>query len=141
VAATGTESDRSPAGGSPVVAAYGLRFAQGAKRPIPAAKEPRFARARDLVSLKCKAVVEPAGLDSGKFDLKTFRSTDSTRVLRSGFDVRTVQHWMGHKSLETTMRYLLPARDVHDRLDRVVVPTVPKDADPPEEVRSAGSRS
>jgi hypothetical protein len=26
-----------------------------------------------------------------------------------GFDVRTVQqHWMGHKSLERTMRYLVP---------------------------------
>jgi hypothetical protein len=29
---------------------------------------------------------------------------------------------MGHKSLETTMRYLVPATEVHDRLDRVVVP-------------------
>jgi integrase len=66
--------------------------------------------------LKCKAVAERAGLDSKKFDLKTFRSTYATRMLRSGFDVRTVQHWMGHKSLETTMRYLVPASDVHDRL-------------------------
>jgi hypothetical protein len=28
-------------------------------------------------------------------------------------DVRTVQHWMGHKSLETTMRYLAVARDIN----------------------------
>ena len=47
------------------------------------------------------------------------------------FDVRTVQHWMGHKSLETTMRYLVPASDVHHRLDQVVVPSVAKEADPP----------
>jgi integrase len=80
--------------------------------------------------LKCKAVAKRAGLDSGKFDLKTFRSTYATRMLRSGFDVRTVQHWMGHKSLETTMRYLVPASDVHDRLDQVVVPGVAKSADP-----------
>jgi hypothetical protein len=40
-------------------------------------------------------------------------------MLRRGFDVRTVQHWMGHKSLETTMRYLAPALDVHDRLDQI----------------------
>jgi integrase len=53
----------------------------------------------------CKAVAARANLDSSKFDLKTFRSTYATRMLRSGFDVRTVQHWMGHKSLETTMRY------------------------------------
>jgi integrase len=81
--------------------------------------------------LKCKAIAERAGLDSEKFDLKTFRSTYATRMLRSGFDVRTVQHWMGHKSLETTMRYLVPASDVHDRLDQVVVPRVNKDAGPP----------
>lgn len=80
--------------------------------------------------LKCKAIAERAGLDSEKFDLKTFRSTYATRMLRSGFDVRTVQHWMGHKSLETTMRYLVPASDVHDRLDQVVVPSVAKGADP-----------
>ena len=72
--------------------------------------------------LKCKAVAERAGLDPTKFDLKTFRSTYATRMLRAGFDVRTVQQWMGHKSLETTMRYLVPASDVHDRLDRVMVP-------------------
>ena len=81
--------------------------------------------------LKCKAIAERAGLDAEKFDLKTFRSTYATRMLRSGFDVRTVQHWMGHKSLETTMRYLVPASDVHDRLDQVVVPSIAKDADPP----------
>jgi integrase len=80
--------------------------------------------------LKCKAVAERSGLNSEKFDLKTFRSTYATRMLRSGFDVRTVQHWMGHKSLETTMRYLVPASDVHDRLDRIVVPRVNK-AGPP----------
>ena len=30
------------------------------------------------------------------------RSIYATGMLRSGFDVQTVQHWMGHKSLETT---------------------------------------
>jgi hypothetical protein len=37
-------------------------------------------------------------------------------MLRRGFDVRTVQHWMGHKSLDATMRYLAPATDVHDEV-------------------------
>jgi site-specific recombinase XerD len=45
----------------------------------------------------CKAVAERAGLDPSAFDLKTFRSTYATRMLRQGFDVRTVQDWMGHK--------------------------------------------
>jgi site-specific recombinase XerD len=70
----------------------------------------------------CKAVAERAGLDPAKFDLKTFRSTFASRTLRTGFDVRTVQHWMGHKSLETTMRYLVPSQEVHARLDKVTVP-------------------
>ena len=71
---------------------------------------------------RCKLIAERAGLDPEEFDLKTFRSTYATSMLRRGFDVRTVQHWMGHKSLETTMRYLAPAPDVHDRLDLIRVP-------------------
>jgi integrase/recombinase XerD len=71
---------------------------------------------------RCKAVAARAELDAAGFDLKTFRSAYATRMLRAGFDVRTVQHWMGHKSLETTMRYLVPATDVHKRLDELEVP-------------------
>jgi integrase len=71
---------------------------------------------------RAKAVAQRAGLNASKFDLKTFRSTYATRMLRAGFDVRTVQHWMGHKSLETTMRYLVPAADVHGRLDQITIP-------------------
>ena len=71
---------------------------------------------------RCKGVAARAELDAAKFDLKTFRSTYATRMLRAGFDVRTVQHWMGHKSLETTMRYLVPATDVYTRLDQLEVP-------------------
>lgn len=74
--------------------------------------------------LKCKAVAERAGLDPTKFDLKTFRSTYCTRMLRFGFDVRTVQHWMGHKSLETTMRYLAPAVNVQDQVDLIALPGI-----------------
>jgi integrase len=70
---------------------------------------------------KCKGIAERAKLDPTHFHLRKFRSTFATRMLRAGFDVRTVQHWMGHKSLETTMRYLSPAKDVHDRLDKVQI--------------------
>jgi integrase len=68
----------------------------------------------------------PAPADPAKFDLKTFRSTNATGMLRRGFDVRTDQHWMGHKSLETTMRYLALATDVHDEVDLVTIPSVGK---------------
>src|SRR6202167_6235419 len=77
----------------------------------------------------CKSIAKRAKLDPTKFDLKTFRSTYATGMLRRGFDVRTVQHWMAHKSLETTMLYLAPATDVHDELDLVTIPSVGK-ADP-----------
>jgi integrase len=70
---------------------------------------------------RCKAIAERAKLDSARFDLKTFRSTYATRMLRAGFDVRTVQHWMGHRSLETTQKYLAPAVDVRERLDKVQI--------------------
>ena len=71
---------------------------------------------------RCKAVATRAGLDAAKFDLKTFRSTYATRTLRAGFDVRTVQHWMGHKSLEMTMPYLVSAKEVRARLDQMSIP-------------------
>ena len=95
---------------------------------------------------RCKAVAARAGLAPAKFDLKTFRSTYATRTLRAGFDVRTVQHWMGHKSLETTMRYLVPSKEIHARLDQVTVPgldeteVVPRKA-PGRESGTRGSRS
>lgn len=70
---------------------------------------------------KAKAVATRAKLDPASFDLRKFRATYATRMLRAGFDVRTVQHWMGHKSLETTMRYLAPAKDIQDKLDQVEI--------------------
>jgi integrase/recombinase XerD len=89
----------------------------------------------------CKSIAKRAKLDSTKFDLKTFRSTYATGMLRRGFDVRTVQHWMGHKSLETTMRYLAPATDVHDELDLVTIPSVGKAAPAPRKSAARETRS
>lgn len=84
---------------------------------------------------RCKDISERVGLDPAQFDLKTFRSTYATRMLRFGFDVRTVQHWLGHKSLETTMRYLVPSKDVLDRLDSFPIPgKSPRDLDLAKEV-------
>jgi integrase/recombinase XerD len=55
-----------------------------------------------------KAIVKRAGLNPNDFILHRFRATFCTWHLRSGTDLRTVQHWMGHKDLESTMRYLKP---------------------------------
>ncbi len=40
------------------------------------------------------------------FYLHRFRKTCATRWVEAGIPVRTVQHWLGHKNLETTMIYL-----------------------------------
>jgi len=58
----------------------------------------------------CKAVAKRSGLDSRDWWLHKFRSTFATTALRGGVDLRTVQLWLGHKNLQSTMRYLKPAR-------------------------------
>jgi integrase len=40
------------------------------------------------------------------FYLHRFRKTCATRWHENGVPVRTIQHWLGHKSLETTQKYL-----------------------------------
>jgi integrase/recombinase XerD len=70
-----------------------------------------------------KAIAERAELNKDDFWLHKFRSTFATWHLWAGVDLRTVQHWMGHKDLESTMRYLKPARGraVRDRVNHTFV--------------------
>jgi integrase len=56
----------------------------------------------------CKEVAERAGMDRTKFWLHKFRDTFATWHLRQGADIRTVQHWLGHASIEMTQKYLAP---------------------------------
>jgi integrase/recombinase XerD len=57
-----------------------------------------------------KAVAERAKLDPENFGLHKFRATFATRCLWAGVDLRTVQQWLGHSDMESTMRYLKPSR-------------------------------
>ena len=57
-----------------------------------------------------KAVAERAKLDEDNFWLHKFRATFATRCLWAGVDLRTVQQWLGHSDMESTMRYLKPSR-------------------------------
>jgi integrase/recombinase XerD len=57
-----------------------------------------------------KACAERAELDNQDFWLHKFRSTFATRCLWAGVDLRTVQQWLGHSDMESTMRYLKPSR-------------------------------
>jgi len=43
------------------------------------------------------------------------KSAFATRCLWAGVDLRTVQQWLGHSDMESTMRYLKPSRSQHVR--------------------------
>jgi integrase/recombinase XerD len=62
-----------------------------------------------------KAVAERAKLDPEDFWLHKLRATFATRCLWAGVDLRTVQQWLGHSDMESTMRYLKPSRSQHVR--------------------------
>ena len=65
-----------------------------------------------------KATAERAKLNKDGFWLHKFRATFATRCLWAGVDLRTVQLWLGHSDMESTMRYLKPSRSQQTR-DRV----------------------
>lgn len=50
--------------------------------------------------------------------LHRFRKTCATRWMENGIPIRTIQAWLGHKELETTMRYLGVA-DIGKFRDRI----------------------
>jgi site-specific recombinase XerD len=62
-----------------------------------------------------KVVAERAELDPEQFWLHKFRATFATRCLWAGVDLRTVQQWLGHVDMESTMRYLKPSRSQQTR--------------------------
>lgn len=56
----------------------------------------------------CKRIARRAKLDEGSWWLHKFRATCCTTLLREGVDIRTVMKIMGHRNIQTTMRYLAP---------------------------------
>jgi len=68
-----------------------------------------------------KTCAERAELDKEKFWLHKFRATFATWSLWAGVDLRTVQQWLGHSDMESTMRYLKPSRSqqVRDKVDEI----------------------
>jgi len=63
-------------------------------------------------------VARNAGMDDSRFWLHKFRATAATNWLRGGIDLRTVQMLLGHRSLESTLRYLKPmaGSDLHQKM-------------------------
>ena len=62
-----------------------------------------------------KTCAERAKLEEDNFWLHKFRATFATRCLWAGVDLRTVQQWLGHSDMESTMRYLKPSRSQQTR--------------------------
>jgi hypothetical protein len=62
-----------------------------------------------------KAVPERAKLDKENLWLHKFRATFATWSLWAGVDLHTVQQWLGHSDMESTMLYLKPSRSQHVR--------------------------
>jgi integrase len=58
----------------------------------------------------CRVIAKRAKLNPDDFWLHKFRATFATWALWAGVDLRTVQQWMGHSDMESTMRYLKPNR-------------------------------
>ena len=71
---------------------------------------------------RCKRLAKQAGLNPKEWHLHRFRDTAATRWLRAGVDVRTVQAWLGHESLDTTQKYLEPSQETQQKLDRLRLP-------------------
>jgi len=64
----------------------------------------------------CKDICKKAGLDEDNYRPQKFRGTYATKLLQSGIDLKTVQKLLGHKNLESTMRYLAKAESPKVRL-------------------------
>jgi site-specific recombinase XerD len=60
-----------------------------------------------------------AGPHCGKWFLHKFRHTYATNCLEDGVSIRTVQEWLGHSDLESTMIYLKYVRrkDIQQLVD------------------------
>lgn len=71
---------------------------------------------------RCKAVAKRAKLNPKEWYLHRFRDSAATRWLRGGIDVRTVQAWLGHESLDTTQKYLEPSTETERHLDNLPLP-------------------
>jgi integrase/recombinase XerD len=68
-----------------------------------------------------KACAERAKLDKENFWLHKFRATFATWSLWAGVDLRTVQQWLGHSDMESTMRYLKPSgsQQVREKVNEI----------------------
>jgi integrase len=80
----------------------------------------RLAKRTGLNCGKCDGCKGKLG-ECSEWTLHEFRRTYITTLLRSGLDLKTVQHYAGHSDLASTMRYLRPAStsETQDRINAI----------------------
>ena len=66
--------------------------------------EHRYHQSPQSVNRKIVMATKLAGINK-KVSAHTFRHSFATQLLKSGYDIRTVQELLGHKNLKTTMIY------------------------------------
>lgn len=68
-----------------------------------------------------KRVAKRAGLNPRDFWLHRFRATFASWCLRNSIDIKSVQYLLGHRNIESTMRYLAPVRneELRTKVDKV----------------------
>lgn len=64
----------------------------------------RYHQSAQAVNREIKRAVTKTGIQK-KVSAHTFRHSFATHLLKSGYDIRTVQELLGHKSVKTTMIY------------------------------------
>ena len=70
----------------------------------------RVARRAGLNCGQCESCLSSGKKECEGFFLHKFRASYATRLLQNGVDLRTVQRLLGHSDLQSTMRYLQPAK-------------------------------
>jgi integrase len=69
--------------------------------------------AKDIIEHRFRSVRAAAGLGDDVV-IHTLRHTCGTRLVKAGVSLAAVQRWMGHKVIETTLRYShLNTDDLH----------------------------